>query len=128
VRTLEQFAIEACLELGPRGVLSSMAATCAPELGACIPALRRSQPEFETVTQALTELHVRGFEIDWASHFAQAQPRVVGLPTYPFQRRRYWLEPSTARTADSLRYHVTWESVPEGRVATAGPWLLVCTK
>lgn len=34
---------------------------------------------------------MRGAPVDWEPVFAGHRPRRIGLPTYPFQRRRYWL-------------------------------------
>ncbi len=45
---------------------------------------------------ALAELHVHGGPADWSAAFPAAGLRPVDLPTYPFQRRRYWLEDGPA--------------------------------
>ncbi|MBY8854802.1 polyketide synthase, partial [Saccharothrix sp. MB29] len=42
-------------------------------------------------------LFVRGVEVDWSSFYPGA--RRVDLPTYPFQRQRYWLSAGTPRSA-----------------------------
>jgi acyl transferase domain-containing protein/NADP-dependent 3-hydroxy acid dehydrogenase YdfG len=44
----------------------------------------------------LARLHVSGATVDWAGFFASAEPRRVPLPTYAFQRDRYWLGSSSA--------------------------------
>ncbi|MGW5719454.1 type I polyketide synthase [Amycolatopsis sp. NPDC003865] len=88
VRTLAGRGVTRFLELGPAGVLSAMVAESVE--GIAVPALRSGRPEARTVLSALAELQVDGAGVDWA--------RVVGdgsrveLPTYPFQRERYWLE------------------------------------
>ncbi|MFE3876605.1 type I polyketide synthase [Kitasatospora sp. NPDC059146] len=45
---------------------------------------------------ALAELYVHGGPADWSAAFPAAGLRPVDLPTYPFQRRRYWLEDGPA--------------------------------
>ncbi|PWI09291.1 modular polyketide synthase [Streptomyces sp. NWU339] len=40
---------------------------------------------------SLAELHVRGVPVSWETVFAAGRPRRIGLPTYAFQRQRYWL-------------------------------------
>ena len=49
--------------------------------------------EVAALLDALARLHVRGASVGWPAVFAGSGARVVGLPTYPFQRRRYWLDP-----------------------------------
>lgn len=41
--------------------------------------------------RALAEMWVRGADIDWAAYDGPDLPTTIALPTYPFQRRRYWL-------------------------------------
>ncbi|MFJ4153018.1 acyltransferase domain-containing protein [Streptomyces galbus] len=43
-------------------------------------------------------LHVHGVRVDWTPAFTAHQPRRVTLPTYAFQRRRYWMEPDQGPT------------------------------
>ncbi|MFI5520694.1 SDR family NAD(P)-dependent oxidoreductase [Streptomyces platensis] len=82
------------LELGPDGVLSAMGQDCLREVegapAAFLPGLRKDRPEAETVLQALGSAYARGVVVDWATFFPGA--RQVELPTYAFQRQRYWLD------------------------------------
>ncbi|MFS8104567.1 thioester reductase domain-containing protein [Lentzea alba] len=57
--------------------------------------LKRGEGGAERFTRALAEAFVRGVDVDWAKQFAGA--RKVKLPTYPFQRRRYWLDATITR-------------------------------
>jgi acyl transferase domain-containing protein len=43
------------------------------------------------VLASLAELHVRGVPVNWQAAFAADRPRRIDLPTYAFQRQRYWL-------------------------------------
>lgn len=54
------------------------------------------------VLTSLAELYVRGVPVDWEAAFAAGRPRRIGLPTYAFQRRRYWLTaPEDTGTTDT---------------------------
>jgi acyl transferase domain-containing protein len=58
----------------------------------------------ETVLIAHGEAFVRGVPIDWPGVLKDSGGRRVDLPTYPFQRKRYWLYPvlgAAASTATS---------------------------
>jgi acyl transferase domain-containing protein/acyl carrier protein len=62
--------------------------------GAAVATLRREEGSWARVQLALGELYTRGSSFDWARYFARWQPRLVDLPTYAFQHRRYWLDPA----------------------------------
>ncbi|WP_425587173.1 type I polyketide synthase, partial [Streptomyces violaceusniger] len=98
VKSLADQAATTHLELGPDGVLSGMGQECAPD-ATFAPALRTGRDEAASLLEALARIHVRGRSVDWAALLAPARPRIVELPTYAFQRERYWLE-SAAATAD----------------------------
>ncbi|HWO62813.1 MAG TPA: type I polyketide synthase, partial [Umezawaea sp.] len=91
VRTLEAKGVSTMLELGPDGVLSAMAAA-GVEHAVPFPAMRNGHDEPRTLVGVLGLLHTRGVRVDWAAFFAGTGAQVVDLPTYPFQRERYWLE------------------------------------
>ncbi|WP_338055750.1 acyltransferase domain-containing protein, partial [Streptosporangium subroseum] len=74
------------VELGPDGVLAALVQQ--PDAVA-VPLLRRDRDEVTTALTALATLHVNGVSVDWSALFAGVQP--VELPTYAFQRQRYWL-------------------------------------
>ncbi|MEE1728059.1 type I polyketide synthase [Streptomyces sp. BE282] len=107
VRALEDAGATTLLELGPDGVCSAMADDCVRDAGAvvAVPALRRGRPEPRTLLAALATVFARGADVDWAAVQEGRGGRRVELPTYAFQRERYWIS-GTARTAEP-------ESVPE---------------
>ncbi|MFI1039095.1 type I polyketide synthase [Streptomyces hygroscopicus] len=107
MRSLENAGATRFFEVGPDGVLSAMARECltVEETSApvVVPALRKDRPEAQALTTALAELHVHGVTVDWAALFAGQDVRRVELPTYAFQRQRYWLDvPEGDATADAV--------------------------
>jgi acyl transferase domain-containing protein/acyl-CoA synthetase (AMP-forming)/AMP-acid ligase II/NAD(P)-dependent dehydrogenase (short-subunit alcohol dehydrogenase family)/acyl carrier protein len=63
--------------------------------------LHRGKPEVERYLSALSKAYVRGVNVDWGPLFRGSPAKRVTLPTYAFQRRRFWLEPATS--ASSVR-------------------------
>ncbi|RFS86628.1 SDR family NAD(P)-dependent oxidoreductase, partial [Actinomadura spongiicola] len=82
--TLTEHDVTTYLELGPDAVLSAL--TDQPG----IPLLRRNQPETHTIVTALATAHTQGVTVDWNTVLPKTP--TIALPTYPFQRRRYWLD------------------------------------
>ncbi|WP_449344115.1 SDR family NAD(P)-dependent oxidoreductase [Streptomyces nigrescens] len=80
------------LELGPGGVLSAMGRDCLPDDDTVTfqPSLRSPFADPEALLKALTGLWTRGVRLDRAALLPGG--RRVDLPTYAFQRQRYWLE------------------------------------
>ncbi len=78
------------LELAPTASLSPLIAECLPALEP-IPLLRKDVPERQACYQALVAAHCQGAEVDWDA----VLPGTGGLalPSYPFEHRRFWLEP-----------------------------------
>ncbi|MFH8979150.1 SDR family NAD(P)-dependent oxidoreductase, partial [Streptomyces sp. NPDC017890] len=56
--------------------------------------LRRGEGDVRRFLRSLAEVSVAGAEVDWRAVFQGTGARRVDLPTYAFQRERYWLEPA----------------------------------
>ncbi|MFJ5122914.1 type I polyketide synthase [Kitasatospora sp. NPDC088548] len=83
------------IELGPAGVLTAMGQSCLQD-GQFVPLLRKDRPEEETAVTALARMHTLGLSVDWNAYFTGHNPHRIDLPTYAFQRDRYWLDAPTA--------------------------------
>jgi acyl transferase domain-containing protein len=59
-----------------------------------VPVLRADRAEDRTLLSALARLWVGGTRVEWGSVFEGTGAKRVGLPTYAFQRERYWLDAS----------------------------------
>ncbi|MDH6142630.1 acyl transferase domain-containing protein [Kitasatospora sp. GP30] len=124
VRTLHAEGVTHYLELGPDGVLTALAQDClAPDDAPVLltAALRRGRPEPTSLFAAVAELHVHGTAVDWARFFAGRGARRVDLPTYAFQRHRYWLDANapaaTAVTDTGAEDRRFWEAVERADLA-----------
>ena len=111
VRTLAAEGVTVFLEAGPDGVLTGMAQSCldaeeaagpdaAPPV--CVPSQRKGTPEDEALLTAVARAHLAGAGVDWTAVFAGTGAHRVDLPTYAFQRRRYWPGPRPASTTGDL--------------------------
>ncbi|MGW5884591.1 type I polyketide synthase, partial [Streptomyces koyangensis] len=90
VRALRADGVTRAAELGPDGVLCALAQQSTTGL-VCAPLLRKDRDERETSLAALGRLWVSGVGLDWPAVLPEG--RRVDLPTYPFERARYWPEP-----------------------------------
>ncbi|MBL1102636.1 type I polyketide synthase [Streptomyces sp. 205] len=91
IATLRAAGATALLELGPDGTLSAMAAeSLAGTPVTAVPALRKDRGAQAALLTALARLHVTGVPVAWRELFAGTDARRVDLPTYAFQRERFW--------------------------------------
>lgn len=91
-RSLAKSGCSVFLELGPHPVLTPLIAANVPEARA-VASLHRERGDEEAIAEAWARLYVEGVELEPGALFSSELPR-VGLPTYPWQRRRYWHEGS----------------------------------
>ncbi len=131
VRWLAAQGVGTFLELGPDAVLSAMGPDCLDEQldpAAFVPVLRRDHAEQRTVLSAAALAHARGAAVDWEGFFAGRGARRVQLPTYAFQRRRFWLSaPTPAGDASGLGQAAAEHPLLAAVVGLAGSDGLVLT-
>jgi len=91
------------LEIAPHPLLRIPLEQCAAGAEPLVlGSLDRGLPESFALLRSLAALHVRGHRMDWAA-LHPSGGRVVPLPRYPWQRRRYWLGTGgTSRRADAV--------------------------
>ncbi|MGW5886370.1 type I polyketide synthase, partial [Streptomyces koyangensis] len=90
VRALHEAGATRYLEMGPDGVACAMARESLPESAVTVAAQRRTVPGEQALVEAVARLHGHGVRVDWPAFFAGRGARRVELPTYAFQRRRFW--------------------------------------
>ncbi|MER7437078.1 SDR family NAD(P)-dependent oxidoreductase, partial [Pseudonocardia alni] len=97
VTALQGAGVGTFLELGPDGVLSALVSSQTAD-GVVVPLLRKDRPEPGAALAALARLHTAGTDVDWPALLTGG--RRVELPTYAFQRERYWPAGPLGGTAD----------------------------
>ncbi|MFF0579687.1 SDR family NAD(P)-dependent oxidoreductase [Streptosporangium saharense] len=132
VREAERSGVVRHVELGPDGTLAALAARCVGRRTISVPLVRPGRDEPRTAREALAAAWCAGADVDWAADLSHGGP--VDLPTYPFQRTRYWLEAPCERRGSSGSGHrlldTVVSSVETGSVVCSGqlslttrPWL-----
>ena len=129
MRQLESMGIGLYLELGPRPSLLSQGQHCVDSSGAAwVPSLRPQQPEALSVQQALAQLFVAGVDINWTEVWRHRPFQPIDLPTYPWQRQRFWLPVGQRRSSEPQpqpqalplpAYALNWKARPP--LSDAGP-------
>ncbi|MEV5840157.1 SDR family NAD(P)-dependent oxidoreductase [Nocardia sp. NPDC052112] len=87
IAALRQAGAARFLEVGPDAVFSAALDG--------VPTQRRGRPQVATLVRFVADAHSHGVDVDWARFYAGTGARQVDLPTYAFQRQRYWLSPSS---------------------------------
>ena len=94
------------LELGPQPVLCGLGRRCvADESVEWVGSLRRGVSDWVQLQESVARLYAAGGDLDWAAFEKPYGGRRVALPTYPFQRKKYWLardNPFAARSAPKV--------------------------
>ncbi|QES45033.1 beta-ketoacyl synthase [Streptomyces venezuelae] len=128
VRGLCERGVTTFVELGPDAPLSAMARECFPAADsvdggpgsgsgrprpAAVAACRRGRDEAHTFMAALAQAYVRGADVDFtAAYGSLGDTERVSLPTYAFQRKRYWPEAEPAEYREVREPSAPEESGP----------------
>ena len=133
IQSLRELDCRVFLEVGPSPVLLRMAQRSGPDRGeAFLPSLSRGQEDWVQMLQNLAALYVKGFPINWQAFDQGYQRNKVALPTYPFQRRRYWIDGPLVQgceakagrdpkpNAPDWLYRIVWSAERSNFAKTAG--------
>jgi acyl transferase domain-containing protein/NAD(P)-dependent dehydrogenase (short-subunit alcohol dehydrogenase family) len=97
IAALHRDGYRSFLEVGPHPTLIALAERSLPAGGArFVTSLRRAHDDWHELMHALAALYVHGAAIDWAGVDGPYRPSRVSLPTYPFERRSFWITPAPA--------------------------------
>jgi len=98
IERMEAAGLRHFVEVGPQPVLAAMAGECLSDPQAAVAAMyRRGRTEPEALLSCLAEVFARGVDVHWDA--LTQGGALIDLPTYAFDRKRYWL-PSPLSHAD----------------------------
>ncbi|MBD2682800.1 MULTISPECIES: non-ribosomal peptide synthetase/type I polyketide synthase [Nostoc] len=93
INTLLAQDYEIFLEIGPKPILSSLSKRCQQQENAVwLPSLAAGKNDWQILLESLSTLYLEGVNINWSRFDRDYSRSLVSLPTYPFQRKRYWFE------------------------------------
>ena len=93
INYLHQHEYKLFVEIGPQPILSSMGRQCSSEdEEVWLPSLYQQKDDWQQILSSLGQLYLQGVSVDWSSFYSDYEHRKVVLPTYPFQRQRYWID------------------------------------
>ncbi|MGH3165619.1 MAG: acyltransferase domain-containing protein, partial [Trebonia sp.] len=122
MRSLADYGVRRFVELGPGSELTTLARECLPQEpdhpSVFTQTLSARDPEQRTLLAALSALYVHGTAVDWGAVLEPTPP--AALPTYAFQRRRYWLGERVSRNPADLGLDATGHAILHATTKVAG--------
>ena len=105
------------LEIGPGTTLQVLARQHARAdsdqiILSSLPEAASENSDLATLYGTLGRLWEAGIEVDWTQFYSGESLRRISLPTYPFERKRYWAEPVTTAQAASTAQDPPEEAAP----------------
>jgi len=102
VHLAESLGAGVVLEVGPGAALTvSVRQSLRDDRAMPVVTMPKDRPEIDALLTAAGRLFTAGIAVDWRAVFAGLDARTVPLPTYAFQRRRFWLPASAVGSRDA---------------------------
>lgn len=95
IQTLHEQGCQLFLEIGSDPILCGMGRRSLPTQANWLPSLKKAQGDWQQILQSLGILYEQGVDINWCQFDRDYQRYRLSLPTYPFERQRYWKETMT---------------------------------
>ncbi|MBV8416370.1 MAG: acyltransferase domain-containing protein, partial [Verrucomicrobia bacterium] len=115
IESLRELRCEVFLEIGPQPILLGLVRRGpSSDTATLIPSLRAGRSSARQISEAVAQLFAVGTKISWHSYYARGRSKHVDLPSYPFQRQRYWLPEEASQVPPAQEavspglYEVEW--------------------
>ncbi|MEO1374089.1 MAG: type I polyketide synthase [Cyanobacteria bacterium J06635_10] len=107
MKTLAQEGYRTFVEIGPKSTLIGMGRKCVDtNVGVWLPSLRE-KADWQQILDSLSQLYISGKTINWFDFDRDYSRQRLVLPTYPFQRQRYWVDTTKINIPQQLPQQVT---------------------
>ncbi|MEM9217871.1 MAG: aminotransferase class I/II-fold pyridoxal phosphate-dependent enzyme [Cyanobacteria bacterium P01_F01_bin.150] len=145
MQTLQTHHVGIYLEIGAKPILLGLGRGCLPNAGRLaeeqtegqdtghqwLPSLRSGQSDSQTILHSLAQLYITGINIDWSAVTLDLPPdglwKTVSLPTYPFQRQRYWWDKAKVPSLDGPVAQLTSSNTAKIAASANEPALTIGT-
>ena len=142
VKVLEAEGVNQYLELGAQPFLTALAAQEVKKSDdrLWVSSIRKGKDESLQMLESLGEWYVSGGEVDWPGFYRGRQRSKIRVPTYAFQRKRYWVETDEVstqsrgenglKTDDDLRHTLSWKPVEVNPISSnreGEHWVIVAS-
>ncbi|NJO97107.1 MAG: acyltransferase domain-containing protein [Pleurocapsa sp. CRU_1_2] len=103
IEALNQQGYKVFVECGPKPTLLGMGRRCLQEVvGIWLPSLRQGKSAYQQMLESFGQLYVRGLSVDWTGFYRNDSYYRTALPTYPFQREKYWFVSDRTQVSTTL--------------------------
>jgi acyl transferase domain-containing protein/acyl-CoA synthetase (AMP-forming)/AMP-acid ligase II/acyl carrier protein len=112
------------IEIGPQPHASAMAQQASgAETVQWLPSLKRGVGDRDVLLSTVAKLYQLGVNIDrYSMYSGLAHRRLIGLPSYPFQRQRYWLDTQPTFSQDSAVCRLSKSAAPASQLYYRWHW------
>ncbi len=122
MRSLRERGCTVFLEIGPQPTLLNFGRDCiADEECLWLPSLQKGRSDWQIMLDSLAQLYLKGADIDWHGVDDGYRRQRCELPTYPFQRKRYWIKTTATQTRQGVPDEVESDSACDNVPSPAGP-------
>jgi acyl transferase domain-containing protein len=115
------------LEIGPGDTLAGLARQHlahneGPIVLTSMRHVRVTQPDTQYLLTTLGKLWLAGVKVDWSGFYSHERRRRVPLPTYSFERQRYWLDPKEKSSPSIVAQAAAAEKTDAGQLLYVPTW------
>ncbi|MBW4454228.1 MAG: polyketide synthase dehydratase domain-containing protein [Nostoc indistinguendum CM1-VF10] len=105
IQTLQAQGCELFIEISPKAILIDITKQFIPqEFGTFLPSLNEQEEDWQVLLQSLSTLYIQGHNINWEEFDSDYQRHRISLPTYPFERQKYWLKTAKNLAQETVSY------------------------
>ncbi len=103
ITTMAQLGCQIFLEIGPHPMLASFGRDTLPNAEILwLSSLRRNESNWRSLSEAVGQLYMKGVNVDWLAFHRERPGQRVRIPTYPFQRQRFWVDNSQREKTEKM--------------------------